>query len=166
MAENKVNTGDGQEQNNNKMLERRKFPRLDCEVDVQYKIKSELPAEKLKKDLFENKSINVTPLGICIKTHEKLPIDTILELKIIFPEKTIEAISRVAWSSDVPGKCCSGLEFIAIKDTYLDSLTHCIAECYMDKHQLNSPEHTLFLKDIFLSLSRAAKKPEKTQPPV
>ncbi len=76
------------------MDERRRFPRLNFSVEVEYKLLNSSP-DFLKV----GKSKNLSGGGICIVALEKLNIGDTLSLKFSLPgdEKGVTAQGRVAW---------------------------------------------------------------------
>ncbi|MBU2567431.1 MAG: PilZ domain-containing protein [Elusimicrobia bacterium] len=145
--------------------ERRKFPRLDLNVSVKYKILSDI-----EKHVFQDfgsfvkdaTSRDISVEGICIKTGVQLDLNTVVALDIYFPEisEPIRALGRVMWSKDMEGagEFSCGVEFVAIKDKYFDQMTQLIAEYYVKKYSISTETDKEGIKDIFLQLFRSSKK--------
>jgi hypothetical protein len=117
--------------------ERRRFPRLAVEVNIAFSVLSNLSEEKidhLNNQIFENKTRDISPIGMCIKTGLMVPPDSIIDIKIAFPGTTVRGLARVVWSADIErdGVFYSGVEFIAIKDSHLDSFSQSLAAYYVD----------------------------------
>jgi len=103
------------------MEERRKYPRLKFNVDVDYKILRENGFIATK---VETKDIGAG--GICIVSLEKFDVGNSLSLKFSLPgvNKPIKAIGRVAWvaefsvGGDTPSHTAydTGIEFTEISD--------------------------------------------------
>jgi len=97
--------------------EKRKFPRLMVEANVEYQILDEKKRKrKLAKDISSG--------GICIIVFENLPVDTELSLKIFLSDinYVMEVKGRVAWkseyslSSEGTVRYQLGIEFVDISD--------------------------------------------------
>lgn len=102
------------------MDEKRRYPRLKFNVDVEYKILRETGFNSTKAE-----SKNIGAGGICIIALEKFDIGNSLSLKFSLPgaEKSIKAIGKVAWVSEfsignVPLHTAydTGIEFTDIND--------------------------------------------------
>lgn len=76
--------------------ERRRFPRLNASVAVEYSIIEKNPF----KEITFTKSISSG--GICLIVYEEIEVDTTLSLKINLTDDNdfIEAKGRVVWSSE------------------------------------------------------------------
>ena len=145
--------------------ERRKFPRLDLNVKVKYKVLSDV-----EKHVFQDfgsfvkdaTSKDISVEGLCIKTAVQLDINTVVALDLYFPEisEPIRALGRVMWSKDIGGgsEYYCGVEFVAIKDKYFDQMTQLIAEYYVKKYSISTESDKESIKDIFLQLFRSSKK--------
>lgn len=75
------------------MDERRKFPRLNLNVEIEYQKVNPPPAAEVR--LSESKNISVG--GVCIVALDKLNIGDVLDLKLSLPEENISAKGKVAW---------------------------------------------------------------------
>jgi len=100
--------------------EKRRFPRLPINTEVEYTIPDQEEAE-----LFTTGSKNISSGGVCIVAFEKLEPGVILDLKFSIPalNKFIIAKGRVAWIKELHivetkiGKIYeAGIEFVNIKD--------------------------------------------------
>ena len=102
------------------MEERRRFPRLQVELIVRYKIleTSEQHCEATTKDISAG--------GVCLITREQLKAGSSLAVDIKLPQQTepVMAVGRVVWSNVSrlglsPGghqRYDNGIEFVEIKD--------------------------------------------------
>ena len=104
------------------MKERRKFVRLNAQVDIVY-AKHKSP-EKVKLSLTKN----ISKGGICLICYEEVKKSDLLDLKIHLPEckRPINAIGRVVWVkeftiSGIPDgkRFDAGIEFIKINNKHL-----------------------------------------------
>lgn len=120
----------------------RKFPRLDVNISVKYRLIGDLNAEgfsELGKTIFEKSIRNISPAGVAIATEERLPVGVILELEFFFPEASqrIKTLAKVIWSKDLEksGKYVSGMKYVAIKENQLDALSQFTVEYLVDEHK-------------------------------
>lgn len=141
--------------------ERRKYPRLDKQITVKYKILSDLERQMFTEFntlVEEVKSRNISPGGICLKTVKQIAPGTIIALEIFFPELTqpVRALGNIIWSKDLEktNEFYSGVEFIVMKDKYFDQMTQLIAEYYINKYKIVDKDDKQSLKKIFLQLFR------------
>ncbi|GAF92948.1 unnamed protein product, partial [marine sediment metagenome] len=76
--------------------ERRKFPRIEKEIIVRYKILS-TPEKQL-----DAKIKNISAGGVCLVTREKMELETVVAMEIKFPQarKPIVTTARVIWCSE------------------------------------------------------------------
>jgi c-di-GMP-binding flagellar brake protein YcgR len=100
--------------------EKRRFPRLSLNTEVNYTVLSHEEAE-----LFTTGSRNISSGGICIIAFEKLNTGDILDLKFSLPglKKFVVGKGRVVWINDcnVEGSKTDnvyevGIEFVNIKE--------------------------------------------------
>jgi len=100
------------------MRERRRFVRLDLNVNVKWRKIDQV--EEIKENTAKNISIG----GICLIVEEKLNEGDYLELKINLPnQKEIHAYGRVVWideyeilGAEYGKKYDAGIEFLKIKE--------------------------------------------------
>ncbi len=80
----------------NKPTERRKFPRIEKEIIVRYKILS-TPEKQL-----DGETKNISAGGVCLVTRERMEPETVVAMEIRFPQmnKPIVTTSRVIWCSE------------------------------------------------------------------
>ena len=133
--------------------DRRRFPRLDVEVDVRYRIISGLSegkAKKVERKFEKRQTRDISPLGVCIETGRHLPVDSILEMRFGFPEKSCTGIGRVVWSRDIEdnGVYFTGVEFLAVDHGHIDQMANCIARYYFDEYSDKSEKHFSFFRKI------------------
>ena len=103
------------------MQERRKFVRLDLNVEVQWHKIAE--SSRAAADSV-NVSKNISGGGICLMVNEPVVVGDTLKLDIALPEnKSIRAIGRVAWvdTFEIIGgrrevKYEAGIEFVDISN--------------------------------------------------
>ncbi|MCM8756760.1 MAG: PilZ domain-containing protein [Candidatus Omnitrophica bacterium] len=97
--------------------ERRKYPRLNTSVEIEYWVS--------KEDTFmKTVTKNIGAGGVCIVSEEKIGKDTILFFKIDLSDgkKFIQAKGKVVWSSEFYSSSLEkivynlGIEFIEISD--------------------------------------------------
>ena len=110
---------DKEKSENNDNVEKRRFPRLNTSVDIEYGIFK-------KESLQEGKAVtkNISAGGICFVVCEKIEIDTILDIKFNLKDinYTIKARGKVVRSScftaisDNIARYDLGVEFIEIRD--------------------------------------------------
>ena len=76
--------------------ERRKFPRIEREIIVRYKILS-TPEKQL-----DAKTKNISAGGMCLVTREKMELGTVVAMEIRFPQmrEPILTTSRIIWCSE------------------------------------------------------------------
>lgn len=100
------------------IAERRRFPRLSLNVEVEYKI-----LEQIEPEFVITETKNLSAGGIRIILLEKVNIGTLLELKFLIPDlnKILSAIGKVVWIEEFivgdikTGKAYdAGIEFINI----------------------------------------------------
>jgi len=100
--------------------ERRKFPRLPLNAEIEYVVSGQEEAE-----LFTTESKNISSGGVCIVAFEKLQPGVIVNLKFCLPElnKFIIAKGKVAWIKELSIRDKktdkvyeAGIEFVSIKD--------------------------------------------------
>ena len=110
----------GKKSLNGSFVERRRFPRLNVSVDIEYSI--------LKKEsLHGNESItkNISAGGICLIVYEDVKVGSLLDLKINISEinYSINVKGKVIWSSsfsigsDQRDRYDLGIEFTDINET-------------------------------------------------
>ncbi|MDD5427738.1 MAG: PilZ domain-containing protein [Candidatus Omnitrophica bacterium] len=77
---------------------RRKFPRLDIHLNVEYKLISDNKSPKT----FSGNVLNISAAGLYIYTKNTLPIGTLLDLHFTIPDSSaaLEATGRVSWIAD------------------------------------------------------------------
>ena len=101
--------------------ERRRFPRLALNAEVEYAV-----SEQEEAELFTTESRNISAVGVCIIVFERLEQGAILDLKFPLPQlnKFIITKGRVAWIRELTIRNKkvgmvyeAGIEFINIKDT-------------------------------------------------
>ncbi len=105
--------------NGNSFSERRKFPRLNLSVDVEYSV---IGKEQYSKS--EGVTKNISSGGICVIVYEKIDIGDILSLIINLPagERPIQTEGRVVWigdfilSEDKRSSWDAGVEFTGISE--------------------------------------------------
>jgi c-di-GMP-binding flagellar brake protein YcgR len=106
--------------------ERRRFPRLALNAEVEYAVSKQEEAE-----LFTTESRNISSVGVCIIVFERLEQGAILDLKFPLPQlnKFIITKGRVAWIRELTIRKKkvgmvyeAGIEFINIKDTDREKL--------------------------------------------
>jgi len=111
------------------MIERRKYPRLNVDVDVEYAILTTLsPEDKDSQSTTQTK--NISAGGICIIVYEDLPVGSLLHLKIFLPDsfEAIEAKGKIVWksemfmSSDLRSRYEVGVEFVEINEEDRDRI--------------------------------------------
>ena len=98
--------------------ERRRFPRLDASVAIEYSILGKAP---LKETAFTK---NISAGGICLIVYEKIEVNTILSLRINLGDNSdiIEIKGNVVWLSkfsmdpDKKERWDIGIEFIKINE--------------------------------------------------
>lgn len=121
--------------------ERRRFPRINAKIPVEYRILSTLTSldfEVLEHKTFKNYTKNISSQGLCINTDRIIPNSTILELVIKFPEQPVKAIAKVIWSNELePGKFYTGVQYIAIADNQVNAMIQSIAEFLVDSYKLH-----------------------------
>ena len=101
--------------------ERRKFVRLNINVDIQYSILSHHPQKQIA---LSTASKNIGAGGICVLTLKELKIGDILKLDIRLPEipPDIHAIGKVAWiknftiATEQNKRYDVGIQFIEISE--------------------------------------------------
>ena len=137
--------------------ERRRFPRIDGKISVQYRILStfsSLDFKVLERKIFKGHTKNFSSNGLCIKTHNIIPLNAILDLVINFPERSIKVVGRVAWSKETekPGEFYTGIEYVAIADNQANAMIQSIAEFLVDSYKLKEKKGISALKDILVQL--------------
>lgn len=98
--------------------ERRKYPRLNVNTEVEYSIVNNPEVEK-------SFTKNISAGGICLIVYEDILPQTVLELKIYLPNnpQPIKATGKVVWKSefiittDKRARFDVGIEFLDISDT-------------------------------------------------
>ena len=104
---------------NNANVEKRRFPRLNTSVNIEYAI--------LKKESLQGRKAvakNISARGICLIVYEKIEIGTILDIRFNLKDinYTIEARGKVVWSrylTVMPDNIVRydlGIEFVEIKE--------------------------------------------------
>lgn len=100
--------------------DKRKFPRLSVNVEVNYVVAGEEAPE-----YFTTASKNLSTGGVCIVVFEKMDTGTLLDLRFSVPElnKFIIAKGRVVWIRElsIQGKTTdagfeAGIEFVTISE--------------------------------------------------
>lgn len=77
---------------------RRKFPRLDIHINVEYR----MSGERRDNKAFNGSVLNISASGIYVYTHNTLPIGTLVDLKFAIPgtDAALAAAGRVSWMAD------------------------------------------------------------------
>ncbi|MFH1094455.1 MAG: PilZ domain-containing protein [Candidatus Omnitrophota bacterium] len=99
--------------------ERRKFPRLNLSVDIEYSVIGKNQSSKS-----EGVTKNISSGGICVIVYERIDIGDILSLVINLPagERPIQTEGRVVWigdfilSDDKRSSWDTGVEFTEISE--------------------------------------------------
>lgn len=110
----------------NNFEERRKFPRLNLTVDIEYSVLRKEPSSKV-----EGQSKNLSSGGICLIVYEEVKIGDSLALVINLPEgeRPIQAKGMVKWigefilSADKKNSWDVGVEFIGINEADREKLS-------------------------------------------
>jgi hypothetical protein len=98
--------------------ERREHARFEDNIEVEYSIEK-------KPRLKNGKCVNISQGGMKLTLDEKLPLGSVIDLKIYSPEKkkTIEVEGEIVWTSESEGRDAqgkrffhSGIKFICIKE--------------------------------------------------
>jgi len=135
--------------------DRRKYPRLNLRVNVTFKVvenMSDESARDIKDTVFENTTKDITPLGVCIETGKKIPVNTVIEMKLHFPETIVPAIGQVVWSNDfgTTGTYYAGVKFMAINNKHFDQFTQGLSEFYISKYkESGEKEAKSYIMDLF-----------------
>lgn len=102
------------------LLEKRRYPRLDLELPILYKVLGEDIAKiptKVRPFLMAQ-STNVSPLGLCLNLVEQFNPGTVLALSIHVLEKRekFSAVGHVIWAkpSETPGYYLTGIRFVVV----------------------------------------------------
>jgi c-di-GMP-binding flagellar brake protein YcgR len=106
--------------------ERRKFPRLNLAVDIEYSVLQKEPSLKV-----EVQSKNLSSGGICLIVYEKVKVGDSLALVMKLPEgeRPIQAKGIVKWigefilSADNKSSWDVGVEFVGITETDREKLS-------------------------------------------
>lgn len=106
--------------------ERRKFPRLNLAVDIEYSLLQKETSLKI-----EGLSKNISSGGICLIVYEKVKIGDSLSLMINLPEgeRPIQVQGIVKWigefiqSSDNKNSWDVGIEFVGINEADREKLS-------------------------------------------
>lgn len=133
--------------------EKRKFPRLKVEVDVEFRTIEDLDETKtttINRNFETRKTKDISPMGVCIESGRYIEPGSILELKFKFPGQTSHGIGRVIWSRDLSGDgdFCCGLEFLAVAHGKIDQFANNIAQYYFEQFTIDKSKHFVFLKEI------------------
>jgi hypothetical protein len=104
----------------------RKYIRHPVEIPLEYQVTGE---SFDRKDYSNNVSIG----GICFQTKEKIPLGSILLIKIPTIDPQFEAIGRVIWCMQRKKTYDIGIEFIDEESTFKARLIEQI--CYIKKYQ-------------------------------
>jgi hypothetical protein len=91
------------ESNANRFADRRLFIRMDSVVNIRYKVVKASPIREIAKKSAEfTVTKNISAGGLLFISKERLPISTILELKIELPEeKHVECLARVVREEEI-----------------------------------------------------------------
>ena len=106
-------------------MERRKFPRIETDLLVKYKVLEE--DERMK--FVENKDISGG--GVCLKIDKELKKDTILAMELHFEKANckIFTIGEVAWNKMTEeGNYETGIKFLKIAEEDYFKLNEIITE--------------------------------------
>ncbi|MFA4992940.1 MAG: PilZ domain-containing protein [Candidatus Omnitrophota bacterium] len=108
------------------MQERRRYTRVPESLQIAYEI---IPAEAIKEYLTKD----ISQGGIRFLTHEFIPKDSRLRIRIIFPKTLLfsfEALVKCMWIREVPysEEFEVGVEFIDLPPEILDYLINYIKE--------------------------------------
>ncbi|MDP8215831.1 MAG: PilZ domain-containing protein [Candidatus Kaelpia imicola] len=114
------------------MIERRKYPRLDNFLSVNYKVLG------IDDSLVNTVCKNISAGGICFPVKEDIQQETLLEIDIYIREikKGIQAKGRVVWLKRREDKCYPyivGVEFTEIEDGERDFILHYVWEKLREK---------------------------------
>ena len=119
------------------VIERRRFPRLAFNVEVEYKV---LEAEAT--EALASYSKDISAAGICIILLDKVDKGTLLDLKFFLPDlnRTIFAQGRVVWIEEFvvgdmkTGKAFeAGIEFTKIDDVDQETIKQFVMEKIMQR---------------------------------
>jgi c-di-GMP-binding flagellar brake protein YcgR len=119
------------------VIERRRFPRLAFNVEVEYKV---LEAEAT--EALASYSKDISAVGICIILLDKVDKGTLLDLKFFLPDlnRTIFAQGRVVWTEEFvvgdmkTGKAFeAGIEFTKLDDVDQETIKQFVMEKIMQR---------------------------------
>ena len=119
------------------VIERRRFPRLAFNVEVEYKV---LEAEAT--EALASYSKDISAVGICIILLDKVDKGTLLDLKFFLPDLdgTIFAQGRVVWIEEFvvgdmkTGKAFeAGIEFTKLDDVDQETIKQFVMEKIMQR---------------------------------
>lgn len=136
--------------------EKRRFPRLKVEVEVEFRIINELGEQKsaaVNKHFETRKTRDLSPLGVCIDSGRFIEPGTIIEVKFKFPGQTSRGIGRVVWSREMDGTILSGIEFLAVANGKIDQFANTVAQYYFEQFAADKSKHLSFLKDIIMKFT-------------
>lgn len=145
-----------------KVEERRKFPRIIGKVPVKYRMLTNLSSldfEVLERKVAKEYTKNFSYNGLCIKTRGIIPKNTILELVVDFPERSVKVLGRVVWSKEMekPGEFYAGIEYIAVADNQVGAMTQSIAEFLINSYKQKENKGISALKDLIVHLLSKGK---------
>ena len=138
---------------NKSFEERRRFPRLKVEVEVEVKILDDIGDSKtsaVNRQFEQRKTKDISPLGVCVETGRHIPHGTILELRFKFPGQTSHGLGRVVWCRDLEGNGVfyAGVEFLAVAQGKIDEFANNIAHFYFEQFTADKDKHFNFLKEL------------------
>jgi len=89
-------------------ITKRKYPRFSKDCEVRYKI---LELDEMPHD---GVTVNISGGGICFKSGEELPLETVIAVEITLPgaKSPVVAMGKVVWrKADDNGTWTNGVEF-------------------------------------------------------
>ena len=89
-------------------ITKRKYPRFNKDCEVRYKVL------ELDEMAHEGITVNISGGGICFKSEEELPLETVVAVEITLPgaKSPVVAMGKVVWrKTESDGSWLNGVEF-------------------------------------------------------
>lgn len=142
-----------------KGFERRRFPRINVSVPINCRILTNISIgdfKVLENRIYQGRTRNVSLKGLCIKTDKQIPADTIVEIKIDFPEQQVKAVGRVIWSKEIKksGEYYTGVELVIIPENQINAMVQSIVEFILNSIELKRSRMESTLHEILLHMFR------------
>ncbi len=121
-------------------LDKRKHPRVQVSIPIQFKVINEKEAEALAENeiMVDAKSRDLSAEGLFIVSDRQLHCGDILKVEVLLPaaQKPVRTFAEVIWisqKSQSPGQYGAGIYFMALKDEDSAKIRQFVADALRER---------------------------------